>query len=292
MPQTSSRTRVFSRHVAPFAPIALALLLQNSVIPGGNETDIEEHGTEAVKCADEIEGYEACHANYPTGCSAAGKYDAYLNLLKNQIIDPSTSPEGILTQGDLNSKEAQIPHNAKGAHHADFKDDLGKLGEGHVFSVVGYLYYAKKGSAESVNCQLTDVEDIDFHIGIGFDSNVAAGLEKPQKKLTAAERKEVAQDSFIVEMTPHYRGRFEPDWTLDALKPALGHKVRVVGQLLADTEHYRASDDCGFPAGGTENCWRSTVWEIHPVTQFQVCDDGSCTEGSKNWIDLEDFKPK
>jgi len=36
-------------------------------------------------------------------------------------------------------------------------------------------------------------------------------------------------------------------------------------------------------------CWRASVWELHPVTRFQVCTSGTCTETSAGWTDLEDL---
>src|SRR5437879_2415514 len=129
---------VFSRRVAPFAPLALAFLLQHSVLPGGG-SEAESHGTEAAICGDDIDGFESCHSQYPTGCSAAARYDADLNLLKNQLIPPGRASEGVLGQGDFARLEGQLSKDLTSRNHSQFHDDLGKLGEGHVFTVVGYL---------------------------------------------------------------------------------------------------------------------------------------------------------
>jgi len=43
------------------------------------------------------------------------------------------------------------------------------MGEGKQFGLVGYLYYYESTGAESNNCELTGVPNVDFHIGIGFD---------------------------------------------------------------------------------------------------------------------------
>jgi hypothetical protein len=90
----------------------------------------------------------------------------------------------------------------------------------------------------------------------------------------------------IVEMTPHYRFQFDPDaWTLANLHPALGHKVRIVGQLLVDSEHNKPADNCAL-ANKTAKCWRYSIWELHPVTSFEYCADDSCTEAIGNWIPI------
>ena len=134
MPTSGSGNRgTVSRRVAPFAPLALALLLQRAVIPGGGGSGEEvEHGEEAAVCADDIEGFRGCHSEYPTGCTKAGKYDAYLNLFKNQLIPPKTAPVGFLAKSDFANLDRNTPKDLTRGNHADMKDALGKLGEGQV----------------------------------------------------------------------------------------------------------------------------------------------------------------
>jgi hypothetical protein len=282
-----------SRRVAPFAPLAIAMLAQTALLrTGPSATVSEEHpADEAAVCGEEIPSYEECHSEYPNGCSAAARYDAYVNLLKNQLVRPTKRPLRFFTGDELGALEQRLqslPEELTKTNHIDLMDDLSRLGEGHVVGMVGFLYYVKKGGKESSNCQLTDADDIDLHIGIGFDPQVAAKLAS-KKKLTSDERSEIHQSSVIVEVTPHWRAQFNPAWTLAAFTPVVGRQVRVVGQLLADSEHYVAKDDCGFADAGS-TCWRASIWELHPVTRFEVCNDGdSCTETSRNWVDLEDF---
>ena len=91
--------------------------------------------------------------------------------------------------------------------------------------------------------------------------------------------------SVVVEMTPHYRADYAPDWTLDALKAVVGKQVRVAGQLMADNEHYVPKDDCGLP-GHESTCWRASIWELHPVTSFQWCNVADCTKDPSGWVEL------
>lgn len=273
-----------SRFVLPFVPLAIALVAQGALL--GSGTGSQPDDTAAV-CGDDVATYQECHSDYPTGCSAAGKYDAYLNLLKNQLVSPASAPQRYLAGSDYAAMEQALPSDLTKTNHGDEKDALAAIGDGHVVGLVGYLYYAKKGGKESSNCELTDPTDIDFHIGIGFDPALAAKLAE-HAKLTSDERTVLDQSSVIVEMTPHWRARYEPSWTLDLLQPIVGRQVRVTGQQLADNEHFDPKDDCGVQDAAAK-CWRASIWELHPVTRFEVCTSGTCTATTGSWVALEDL---
>jgi len=59
---------------------------------------------------------------------------------------------------------------------------------------------------------------------------------------------------------------------------------------MIDNLHLNVNDDRNFP-GATASCWRSTVWEIHPVTQFYVCNlkNKRCDQSSPDsaWTSLD-----
>jgi len=285
--------------VVPFAPLALALAMSaapSSPPTGGGAAlatvDIPDNVT-AVQCEDNIADFQACHSNYPTGCSKAAGYDAYLNYLKNGTPSPASGGITFLDQSAFDNLNTNTPAGlGQGNNHADFKDQLNNLGEGAQRAVIGYLYYFQATGAESSNCELTgpdkDGGNVDFHIGIGFDSSLASQAAS-NPKLSAALKKQLQQNSVIVEMTPHYRAQFQPTaWTLANLKPALGHKVRIVGQLLVDSEHNKASDNCALDGTTAQknHCWRYSIWELHPVTRFEYCNDDSCTQDSTDWVPL------
>src|SRR5713101_3107883 len=287
---------VITRHVAPLVPVALALA-SHIVAPGKPGPAVMAPAPAgaivAAKC-EEVADLHACHGSYPTGCSPSGAYDPYLNYLKNQLIPPPTAaaPPTLLTQADIHNLDQVIPPQLGGHsnNHAQFKDVLAQNGEGKVFSLIGYLYYAKFSGAESSNCELAkdDAEgtNVDFHIYIGFDSALASKLRSKQP-LSPEEKKSITQTSIIVEMTPHYRAAFEEGvWTLDALTRVLGSQVRVTGQLMADSEHNVSGQNCAL--GLTPACWRASIWELHPVTGFQVCKESSnaCAPGSSAWAEL------
>ncbi len=286
MPANNSQSpHTFRRHVAPFAPLALALLM--NAVPSSTPAGIPDNVT-AVQCEDNIADFQACHSNYPTGCSKAAGYDPYLNYLKNDTPSAATGVS-FLDQSGFDNLNTNTPSDlGHGNNHSSFKDQLNGLGEGKQFGIVGYLYYFQSTGAESSNCELTGPDkeggNVDFHIGIGFDPTLAeqaAKLTKPTK--------EIQQKSVIVEMTPHYRAQFHSaDWTLDNLKTARGHKVKIVGQLLVDSEHNKPADNCAVQgtAAQANHCWRYSIWELHPVTSFAYCKDDSCTQDSNDWVPL------
>jgi len=286
MATKSGRTAI--RSAAGLVPLALALLLQRAVLPekGGDETPL--NSADAAVCADDIEGVQGCHDIYPTGCSPTGKYDPYLNLLKNQLPQPTVPAIRTLTQADYADLDANLPKDLKKSNHADFKDDLAKIGEGKIHAVIAYLYYAKSTGQESSNCEESDPDTVDYHIGIGFDPKLAA---KAVGKVSSADHKKMQQTGYIIEMTPHYRREYKNEWSLDELKPVLGRMVRVTGQLMNDNEHNTPKDNC-YPSV-TATCWRASTWELHPVTRFQVCNNeqNSCDDKSADWVDLEDYTP-
>jgi hypothetical protein len=287
MAARSSKTKVAPAALgaAGAIPLALALTVGNLTPGGGGSTGVNGDPNASVKCEDGIENFRGCHPTYQTGCSGSGKYDGYLNFLKNQEPARSSTPVKLLTSAadyqDLNSR---TPTDLRTSNHFDLKDDLAKLGERQEYGVIGYLYYVKQEGAESSNCELTSPDDTDFHIGIGFDKSVAASVATPSKE-TAADTLAVKETAVVVEMTPQYRADFAPEWTTEALKKILGRQVRVLGQLMADNEHNNTKDNCGLPGHGPA-CWRASIWELHPVTSFQFCKVDDCTNDPASWTDL------
>jgi hypothetical protein len=266
-----------------------------------------------------------CHTNYSTGCtrSAHPGYDGYLNLVKNLLPSPNLSPESPpLTKASVDTIEGQMQQlGLNNTNHEALKDQLEQLGEGHIRSVQGYLYYAflsngrdsQHPSGETCNCQLTQGNAVDYHIGIGFDpfpttsatSQLLAQLRQgsdfrdlevavknlpntnPRKKLL----KRLGQQSMVVEITPHYRAKFFPGWLLRKLQRSTGLLVTVTGQLMVDNVHASPGEDCGFPNSIKATCWRKSAWELHPVTQFLVCTNQASptTCAPNSWVKLADL---
>ena len=281
-----------SRTLLPFVPLAIALLASRAVIPSTGPASTKPtfaptvsstDPSTAAKCG-EVADFRQCHSDYPSGCSLSAGYDGYLNVLKNQDVPPpppSNAVRYLTSLQDYRALEAGTPTDLSKANHSQFKDPLAKLGEGQIFGIVGYLYYAKESGKESSNCELGDHDAVDYHIGIGFDPKLA-----PPGKPKGKDLKNLEQNSVIVEMTPHYRFNYHPDWDMDAVMSAMGKQVRVVGQLIIDSEHNNAAQNCGFNNPNLATCWRASSWELHPVMQFQVCSSGTCTATSGDWVEI------
>ena len=130
--------------------------------------------------------------------------------------------------------------------------------EGVAVTVEGYVVAIKnqnKAPGESTNCHFYQAVDVDWHVALV--ESVGDG----------------EKTAVVVETTPRMR-KVHPKWTIQALTPWLNadKPVRISGWTLLDPEH---RNDL--------NRYRSTLWEIHPITKIEVWD------GSQ-WVDL-DTKP-
>jgi hypothetical protein len=245
---------------------------------------------------------QQCHKQFPDGCSVSHPYDAYLDFLKGQDPDPSLAPTKVLTIDDFKNFESQLKNGLTSSNHATFANQFADLGEGNIYSVIAYLYFVEdtgkgtscqKGVAETTNCKITAPDSADYHIGLGFNTSLAQSAGTHPKPCTAA-FSALEKDSIVAEMTPFPRHSRHPNWSIASLSAHLGKQVKVVGQLMVDNDHFVAHDDCHF-SPQTPTCWRSTVWEIHPVTKFYFCNVSSgCDASSPDsaWTDLDKTQKK
>ena len=239
-----------------------------------------------------------CHDQFPTGCTNAthASYDAYLNFLKNQTpaaTEPSTK---LLAGSDFHTLEGQIPASlkAKNARHSRSAAALANLGEGNIYTVIGFLYFVEDTGAgnppnmETCNCKLPIAGSFDYHLGLGFDPALAKTIRQTHAQPDHNNPTQMEKTSVVAEMTPHTR---HPNWTLARVNALQGQQVKVVGQLMADNVHLNTNDDFTFPHAAS-SCWRSTVWEIHPITQFFVCNlSAPCDANSpaSAWTNLDNL---
>lgn len=216
---------------------------------------------------------ESCHRSYAEGCTdsaRANTYDAFLNFLKNQKPRPSTV-ESVKTfdslAGWLALDKAASDLGIGKSRQADYAQELADLGQGNFYTLVGYLYFAQPGGIETCNCKAKNPDDRDFHLGIGFEPDVAADIANGTLKAKTGKGVDpLKQTSVVVEMTPHFRDEFHPNWSLTHAEAAAGRYVKVVGQLLLDNEHNVPEQNCAFPNRDLKTCWRVSAWELHPVT--------------------------
>jgi hypothetical protein len=119
--------------------------------------------------------------------------------------------------------------------------------EGAPVQTVGYIVAIKpqKSNSESCNCGWHGEEATDWHIALA---------EHPG---------DGEKTSVVVEPTPRIKIK-HPNWTKKNLEPWLNEDlpVRISGWLLYDPQHANHLDK-----------YRSTLWEIHPVTRIEVWND-------------------
>jgi hypothetical protein len=283
---------------------AVGAALRNPTTSAKAEKQVES--LQGETCEDTLQTVDDCHANHKTGCthSENPRYDAYLNYLKNGLPDASSSASPDVNGGNplgsdfFASLEGGIPDTLTSTNHAQHSVELAQMGEGQIVSILGTLYYTVHGGSETCNCQLSGDESlIDFHIGVGFAdfplgvdllSRLRSGSEY-SRILSPQDQHLLDQPAVVVEMTPYYREQFRPNWTLAKVQSVIGRQVKVTGQLMIDNVHHKPSDDCGLADADLSSCWRASVWEVHPVTNFQVCSADHCEANSTNWVNLDDL---
>jgi hypothetical protein len=127
--------------------------------------------------------------------------------------------------------------------------------QGVAVNVVGYLFAVKvedRGSGETTNCHFVNAEEVDWHMPITEQAGASEGT------------------AIVVETTPRVR-ESHPKWTPSALAPWIKSSapVRISGWTMLDPEHRAHLGK-----------FRSTLWEIHPITRIEVFQDGQ-------WVDLD-----
>lgn len=281
----------FARHVAPFAPLAMAMLMQ-TVSPGGG-APVETPSAETAEAASGFS--QVCiNPHFPldsaatsideTGCTLAGNGGAetWQNEAKNNFCPTGPAkPITIVEMVDLQGKvqeDSSIPfgnpHNhplTATAGPATDRKPLQEMGEGTMVSLEGFVKLARQEGPESVNCG-SNISNIagnhDIHISI---------VDSP----TAEECSGV-----VVEMVPHHRPESWTPANVNAVAQA-NLRVRVTGQLMFDSSHTPCRN--GTSISGDPK--RSSLWEVHPIYEFDVCPSGNCSGGT-GWVPLEQFITK
>ena len=177
------------------------------------------------------------------GCG--GVADAGLNEAKNRT-DAAESTAPILTVPDM-----QLIYEPTDWATGIDRDEIASA-EGTAARLIGYLKVVKPEGGETCNCGLKGPVNTDVHLAIVDKKN------------------DNESDSVTAEITPRVRRESHPDWTFGNVKKLEGKFVRLSGWLMLDTAHVPHSHLLpGEPHLGPVN--RSTNWEVHPVTRFEVC---------------------
>ena len=184
--------------------------------------------------------------------------DAATNARKNRT-DPLPQAHDV----DWNTINS-LPYPAAPASRASWtKAQLAAIApyEGVAVRTIGYLSHTvnveNTGSGESTNCHFHADGDVDWHIYL--QQNPTDGMDK----------------AVIVETTPRIRSLHHWDpAVLDKWVGSSGKPVRITGFLMLDPEHRNQVGQ-----------YRGTVWEIHPITNIEVCNTTSC--GDSDWVALD-----
>jgi hypothetical protein len=278
----------FSRHIAPFAPVVLALAVGAGTgrlsHPISSPSEESTEAGFAQTCENPHFPTDVATAMDDTSCPVSGNggKETWQNEAKNNFCASglTSSPDTPITTSlaefvTLQNKVQQIPGINFGntrnhpltskAGPAQDRSQLVALGEGSLVQLLGFVKTARQEGKESVNCGSNVTDDPSFH-----DIHISIVLNPADSECSGV----------VVEMTPHHR---PAEWTPEHVKQVAraGLLVRVTGQRMFDSSHTQCQNGTaisGDPA-------RISLWEVHPIYKFEVCPQGNCSNGG--WIPLE-----
>lgn len=162
-------------------------------------------------------------------CPAEGCHgDSALNRMKNRGPVPVTSIVE-WRAGDFASHMVRVTGKWKrGSPRTALAEDV-------PVKISGFLLRVKQAEPEACNCYLEGPENTDIHMNLA---------DTPGAPLS---------QSVVVEWSPR-----NPRPSLATLRSLVGHRIRVTGWRMLDTEHLAGT-------GGP----RATLWEVHPITQVE-----------------------
>ncbi len=265
---------------AKIAPVAVALLAFWAV---GSRADT------TAKCT-----FASLSSCPKIGCSKVGSPLAVTNSQKRTTLINGNPAKVDFTdlkdlQADVDKEFANGPvvikgekissyHNMKAAPRkillSGLKATSRNFSEGDYVELSGFIAATElpphPNTGESVNCNLTKPPENDFHINI-----------TPAKNGDETE-------GVVVEMIPQDPNRKSDGWNLDKLKKIQEKQlqVKIQGRLFFDNEHKPNTQKTGT----NRNPKRFSLWEIHPLVSFFVCESGSCAQ-STGWKALQDWNP-
>ena len=172
-----------------------------------------------------------------------------------------TSSVTIVTVTDLRGMQRNLPQALVTANLPD-RSRLQVTVRNHLFhegdvvrlkALVKDAHYSDCGEGESVNCDTGGSTHNDVHIVL-VDPDDRSGTNQDECS------------SVTAEMSPHFR---PAAWSSLNKKIPTQSVVRLTGPLFFDNAH--ASCAGLTQAVGDRHPFRSSLWEIHPVYQFEVC---------------------
>src|SRR5215469_16519540 len=273
MAKDSKSRHTFSRQVAPFAPVALALLMNANPTGTGKPTAHGGSGggvgTFSPVCTLPFNGARNPAADDHCGMQGGSSDPAKQaeSKSKNNFCATTNSPE-VVTHDQLDALQAKAT-SANLKKSIPDRKVVEDMGEGKYVSYIAFVkdaHYSDVTAGEAVNCNIAGNDTNDIHIVLVQDS----GPNVDECTSTTAE------------MSPHFR---PPSWTPEnIMKASAGHPVRVQGHLLYDGSHTPCT------AHSRPNPKRASLWEVHPVYSFDVCSQttiAECQQSTAEWTPLE-----
>jgi hypothetical protein len=186
-------------------------------------------------------------------------FDPDQYTLKNRTDVPNSYHDVTWSAIDELDYPGKSDHNYAPMHRKDWiPSQLAVIApyENVPVRVVGYIVAIKPqngSSGEGTNCKFNKAGDVDTHMALVEKSGDAES------------------QSVVIEWTPRFL-KAHPNWTKAKLLPWLDsdQPVRVSGWLMLDPDHVNHL--------GT---YRDTLWEIHPITKFEVFKDGKFVDMDK-----------
>jgi hypothetical protein len=207
------------------------------------------------------------------GLEGAGREEANQNAAKNNFCAQGTATE--MTIEDFTKLQAQVDNNSSIPYGDSAEGERPKgpavdraplraLGEGKLARIQAYVLFGRQEGPESVNCEKAVPDEPAYH-----DIHI---------ELVSASGTTDECSGIVAEMSAHHR---PTSWTADKVEQVAGAElpVRVTGQLFFDSSHFR----CRNGASVGDNQKRISLWEIHPIYQFDVCASGECS-GNTGWV--------
>ena len=204
------------------------------------------------------------------------------NRLKNRsAADLPTQNIPLLETSSFLQHIAPFDSQAKNMRRKDLtsaqRQQLDPL-EKQIVSFTGYLVIAYAGPPETTNCASTDFHD--WHLEL-FDQPLdhAPGIGDPTPiicEITPRTQNAIFKNNIRIQALAGFIRA--PDMSIEPT----GHparRIRLTGYLLWDDEHNGAADVgtkiSTIGANQYHQPWRSTAWEVHPVTKVELLEPTS-----------------
>jgi hypothetical protein len=217
------------------------------------------------------ETFDECVQQKPQGCIGKS-IDHVLDGVKNRTDKVENAEKWTLSRIiQLNPETNKLKLKMNGN-----RQKLQTIGEGTPVMVKGYLIHAKESGQEACNCNIDEPDSFDFHLNL-----ISTKTTSGEKNLSAKNKqKSRMKRSVVVEITPRIRVD-HPEWTIQKLKemakPDDFGYVQITGWLMFDSRHT------------SKDAPRATAWEVHPITEFNVCESTKeeCDAG-EGWQSLDE----